>query len=245
MVIMSDNDIFKTIPQREKLSDLVVDQLIKLIQEGKLKLGDRLPPERELAENFGVSRTVIRESIRSLVAKGLLEVRPGSGAVVSIPDPSLVAESMSMIMRLRAEGDLFSQIFEVRSLLEVEIAGLAAQRATAEDIRVLEDNYQRMAKDCGLHETAECDVEFHPAIAKATHNGLFPIILDSVIDVLLEVRHMALSVPGAKEEALNFHREIIDYIKDKDIEGARKVMSAHIRSGQKVMTTFIDQQKQN
>jgi DNA-binding transcriptional regulator YhcF (GntR family) len=102
-VPMSDSDIYQTIPQREKLSDLVVDQLIQLIQKGKLKLGDRLPPERELAENFGVSRTVIRESIRSLVAKGLLDVRPGSGAVVSIPDSSLVAESMSMIMRLRAE----------------------------------------------------------------------------------------------------------------------------------------------
>lgn len=240
---MSDNNIFKTIPQREKLSDLVVDQLIKLIQDGALKLGDRLPPERELAENFGVSRTVIRESIRSLVAKGLLEVRAGSGAVVSIPDPSLVAESMGMIMRLRAEGDLFPQIFEVRNLLEVEIAGLAAKRATPEDIRVLEENYERMTQDCGIQETAECDVEFHAAIAQATHNGLYPIILDSVIDVLLEVRNMALSIPGAKEEALDFHREIIDCIKVKDVEGARKVMAAHIQSGEKVMKSFIDQRE--
>lgn len=239
---MSSDDIYKALPQREKLSDLVVDQIIKLIYDGKLKLGERLPPERELAENFGVSRTVIRESIRSLVAKGLLEVRPGSGAVISVPDASVVSESMSMIMRLGAGDELYSQLFEVRRLLEVEFAGLAAERADNQDLEKLEKNLLNMEVDCTLEEAAACDVEFHASIARATHNELYPIILDSVIEVLLELRNLALSVPGTKEEAIQYHREIFESIKNKDVNRARKVMAEHLKSGEAVMKSIIEKQ---
>lgn len=239
---MSSTGIYSTLPQREKLSDQVVDQLEHLIRSGTLEFGDRLPPERELADSFGVSRTVVREAIRSLVAKGLLDVKPGSGAVVSIPDSSLVSESMSMIIRLRAEEDLYPQIFEARRLLEVEFAGLAAQRATEENLLELEEELSKMEQECSIDEAAEFDVDFHAGIARATQNEIYPIILDSVVDIFLEVRRLALSVQGSKEEAITYHRELVERFKSRDVTGARKTMLEHLKSGEKVMKSFLDKQ---
>ena len=232
---MSSKGLYNALPRQPKLTDQVVEKLIELIADGKLKPGERLPPERELAVEFDVSRTVIRESIRSLVARGLVEVRRGSGAFVSIPQTKLVAESMSLILQMGTTEDLYSQVFEVRRLLEVEIAGLAAERATPADIKEMEVQLELMENNCSVEQMAECDVEFHASLSRATHNEIYSVLLDSVVDIMLEIRHMALANPDAKRDAIEKHRMLYENVNKGDAESARKVMAEHLSTGERFM----------
>ena len=235
--------LYNALPRRPKLSDLVVEQIEESISSGKLQPGERLPPERELAEQFKVSRTAIRESIRSLTAKGLLEVRAGSGAYVSVPGTKQVSESMSLILRLSTSKDLYAQVFQVRRLLEVEIAGLAAKWAKEDDIEMMEEAVRTMETECDQGVLAECDVDFHAALANASQNELYPILLDSVVDIMIEIRRMALMNPGARDEAMNSHRKILERVKNKDVEGARLEMLSHMKRGEEFMRNAIETQK--
>ncbi len=128
----TDNAMFPRVAREPRLSDKVAELLLETIFRRGLQPGDRLPSERELGEQFGVSRTVVREAVRELAAKGLIEVRTGSGLRVAAVDAAAVSESMSLY--LRGGSVDFARVHEVRRLLEVEIAGLSAERATAEQI---------------------------------------------------------------------------------------------------------------
>jgi len=222
---------YRNVERQTRLSDQVVEQIQDLIKRGELHLGDRLPPERELAQQFNVSRTVIREAVRSLAARDLLEVRRGSGAHVSLPDASTVAESMGLILRLTSSADPFREVFEVRSLLEVEVAGLAAERATEVELADLEEQLAAMTHTADREAAAEADVEFHAQLARATHNGLFLILLDSVSDIMLEVRRRSLAVPGNKDRAIHDHSLILERVRARDAAGARSAMATHLADG--------------
>jgi GntR family transcriptional repressor for pyruvate dehydrogenase complex len=158
-------------------------------------------------------------------------VRHGSGAHVSLPDPSTVAESMSLMLRLTASTDPFRDVYEVRSLLEVEVAGLAAKRATEAQLAELHEQLEVMGATTDREAAAEADVEFHAQLARATHNGLFLILLDSVADIMLELRRRALAVPGNKEQAIRDHRQILERVLARDVVGARAAMTAHLADG--------------
>src|SRR3954452_19075793 len=133
----SDNTPFTAIHREPRLSDKVTEAIIETIVSNKLKPGDMLPPERELGRQFGVSRTVIREAVRALAAKGLLEVRSGSGVRIVAVDEGTVRESM----RHSVHGSRldYGKVDEVRRMLEVAAAGIAAERASAEDIAAMDD----------------------------------------------------------------------------------------------------------
>src|SRR5215213_8947126 len=120
--------LFGLVNRERRLSDKVAEMMLDTILSNRLNVGDRLPSERELGEQFGVSRTVVREAVRALVAKGVIEVRSGSGLRVAAVDADSVRESMSLFLRGGAID--FDKVNEVRSLLEVHIAGLAAERRT-------------------------------------------------------------------------------------------------------------------
>src|SRR5213596_1650457 len=127
--------MFPRVERERRLSDKVADLMLRSITSRDLQPGDRLPSERELGEQFGVSRTVVREAVRALVAKGVIEVRSGSGLRVAAVNAAAVSESMSLYVH--GGGIDFERVHEVRTLLEVHIAGLAAERASAEDIERL------------------------------------------------------------------------------------------------------------
>src|SRR5437868_4206273 len=120
----ADEELFRTLPRETTLANQVSQQLEALIIERRLQPGDRLPAERELARQFGVSRTVIREAVRSLAAKGMLEVRSGSGTIVRAPNAAAVSQSMTLFLRAGYPELDYRKVLEVRSILEVEIAGL-------------------------------------------------------------------------------------------------------------------------
>ncbi len=136
--------LFEQVAREPRLSDKVADMMLSTILSNRLYVGDRLPSERELGEQFGVSRTVVREAVRALVAKGVIEVRSGSGLRVAAVDAAAVSESMSLYLR-GASVD-FEKVHEVRALLEVHIAGAAAERATEEDLARLRAVHERMQR---------------------------------------------------------------------------------------------------
>ncbi|MGQ9502645.1 MAG: FadR/GntR family transcriptional regulator [Anaerolineae bacterium] len=232
--------LFKAIQRSATLVHRVTGQVEQLIIKGELRPGDRLPPERELARQFGVSRTVVREAVRSLVAKGLLEVRPGSGTLVRSPSADAVAQSLMMFLRAgRPEFDC-EKVMEIRRVLEVANAGFAAQRRTSEDLEEME----RILRDASTlsydrYRFAELDVAFHAAVARATHNELLSLLLDSVADILLTWRQFTFDVPGTPERAVMYHRAIYEQIKCGDVDGARQAMSEHLVESEDTMRKAI------
>lgn len=232
---MSGNELYTAVPARTRLSDIVSRQLQELIASGKLLPGEKLPPERDLAESFNVSRTVVREAIQSLTGKGLLEVSAGSGATISIPETSMISNSLGLIMQMRGRKDLHQQLFEVRRLLEVEVAGLAAERRNDEDLARLEEVFASMEQCDDVELYAAQDVAFHEMLAQATHNDIYPILLDSVVDHMLELRRISLTNPGNQKRAQRFHTRILDRVRAGDGDGARQAMREHLDAGEEDM----------
>jgi len=219
---------FSHLAREPRLSDRVAELLRASILERKLSPGDRLPTERELGDQFGVSRTVVREAVRTLVAKGLVEVRSGSGVYVASVDEAAVRESMNMF--LHGVGvPSYEQIHEVRRVLEVEIAARAAERATESDIEALKGAVAEMAASVGdIDAASAADLEFHRALAQATYNNLFIVILDSIGDILLEIRQATLGIRGRARKGVQFHQAILDRVAAHDVDGAKEAMRVHL-----------------
>jgi GntR family transcriptional repressor for pyruvate dehydrogenase complex len=238
-------DPFLSVVRQPNLSDQVAEQMQELIVQGRLRPGERLPSERELADRFGVSRTVIREAVRSLMAKGLLEVHSGSGMIVGTPTASSIADHFSLLLRLNSEGDPLEYIFDVRHVLEVEIAGRAARQATAADIEAMEYHLQQMADNLeDLEQAAAADVAFHAALAQATQNPLFAILLDSISEIMLEVRRLGFTLSGAPQMILEEHERILQSVKRGDVDASQAAMSEHLKAGQLLVREGVRRDKE-
>jgi GntR family transcriptional regulator, transcriptional repressor for pyruvate dehydrogenase complex len=219
-------NLFEEVQRDRRLSDKVADMMLETIVSRRLNVGDRLPSERELGEQFGVSRTVVREAVRALVAKGLIEVRSGSGLRVAAVNAATVSESMGLYL-LGGEFD-FGQVHEVRRMLEVHIAAVAAERATKEDVHALEAACDRMADALdNVERAAQLDVEFHRLIARATQNDLYLVLLDSIGKPQLEIRRSNIGA-GHGPETLKQHRAILAGIAAGDPEAASEAMAKHL-----------------
>ncbi|MEZ4634718.1 MAG: FadR/GntR family transcriptional regulator [Caldilineaceae bacterium] len=217
--------LFQPLERHSTLASRVTGQLEAMIVENRLQPGERLPSERDLALEFGVSRTVVREAVRALVAKNLLEVRPGSGTLVRRPSMASVTNSMSLLLRVGQDQVDYEKLHEVRRTLEVEIAGLAAERHTDEDLARIEKLLA--AAPATWHDQehfAQHDLAFHNALAQAAHNEIFLFVLNSLADIMLEVRRIAYTVPGLPQRAQNLHQNIVDRIRDGDPQGAQQAM---------------------
>ncbi len=224
--------LFEQVTREPRLSDKVADMMLKTILSRRLRPGDRLPSERELGEQFGVSRTVVREAVRALAAKGLIEVRSGSGLRVAAVEASAVSESMSLF--LRGSTLDYPKVHEIRATLEVQMAGVAAERRAEEDIQGLTEACERMEASVDDVEAAAVnDVEFHREIARATHNELYLVLLDAIGDAQLEVRRGNLAA-GASGETLAQHRSILEAIVAGDPDRAREAMRAHLDGVERV-----------
>ena len=220
---------FKSMAREPTLADRVTAELEGMIAGNQLRPGDSLPSVQELADQFGVSRTVVREAIRSLVARNLLEVRHGSGTTVRRPTAQNVAESIAFLLRTGAADFDFMKIVEVRLHLEVEIAGLAAERHTDADIVALEASVQEMAAlNNDRDRLAQNDVAFHTTLAHATHNELYVVLIDSLGEIMLTMRQMAFDLPGKQAEVVAYHAAVLEQVRAGNAEGARQAMRAHL-----------------
>lgn len=213
--------------QSSRLYEEVAAQIRERIVHGDLQPGDRLPPEIELAQEFGVSRPVIREAIHYLQAHGLVMVRHGSGVYVCQPSIEGFVESFSTLLQL-AEASVLS-VHEVREILEVEIAGLAAERATAEDVEALRQVIIEM--DQARNSPAkymEIDLTFHRLLAQATHNEVLGLLAQLVGELLRQSRIRLMMSPSRIEKSSAGHREIFQAVQAGDREGSRKAMRSHL-----------------
>ena len=220
--------MFEQVARAPSLSDKVSSQMLDLILSNKLQVGDRLPSERELGEQFGVSRTVIREAVRGLATKGVIDVRTGSGLRVAAVEGAAVSEMLGLYLRGRQIG--YANVHEVRLLLEVHVAGLAAAHAEAADVEQIATVNAQMAEALDDVDAAtQLDLEFHRAIARATHNDLYLVLLDSIGDYLVDVRRSNLAA-GFGKTALAHHEAILSCIRQHDDDGAREAMATHLEA---------------
>jgi GntR family transcriptional regulator, transcriptional repressor for pyruvate dehydrogenase complex len=222
----SGGALFGEVAREPRLSDKVAESMLATILSRRLQVGDRLPSERELGEQFGVSRTVVREAVRALVAKGVIEVRSGSGLRVAAVDAGAVRESMSLY--LHGSTLDFEKVHEVRALIEVHIAGLAAERATDDDIARLREVHERMRRQDGdVEAAAQDDLEFHRVIARATQNDLYLLLMDSIGSALIDIRRSNLG-SGSAPVTFDQHEAVLDRIIARDSVGARDAMATHL-----------------
>lgn len=213
-----------------RLSDDIVRQVENLILAEELGVGDVLPPERELAVQLEVSRNILREAISMLVQKGLLEVRPGSGTFVARPSAEFLRDSLVFFVRFHDSG--LYDLIEARYALEVQIADLAAQRATEEDLQFIDDCLHKLEATVGDPERyIEADICFHSALAKAARNEILQLLLDSIRGALREnIRILLQHHPTAVEEAMRSHRRIARTVREHSAEKARAAMREHLES---------------
>lgn len=210
-------------------SDDVVRLILDRIRNGELAPGDKLPNERDLAEELDVSRPVVREAISHLAGRGVVQARGGSGSTVTAINPERAGEALWLYLR-GSQGD-YSAIHEVREVIETYSAGLAAKHASEEDIARMAALIDQLADPEGdVIAAARADFEFHSEITRLTGNEIFTVILSSLQRTLLEVREHNLVSPRPFDEAVRSHTAILDAIRSRDSTAARAAMAAHLRA---------------
>lgn len=217
--------------QPAKVFEQIAEQIEKRILDGELKSGDRLPTERDLAEQFHASRTAVREAMKILAQKGLIEMRPGRGTIVIDGVHEAMQNSIGLAMKLKlGEVGGSDNLVEVREILETEIAALAAARALEKDIAAMREAITVM--DASLHDADSfiaADNLFHEALAQATQNTLILILVKSIVNPLSEQRKQIFAVEGGPQRGQMHHKRILESIVRRDPEAARVAMRAHLR----------------
>ena len=202
-------------------------QIHELIREGRFKAGDQLPSERELAETFKVSRTSVREALRALETQGLIISRTGMGNFIAdLPIESLVPPLAQLLIE---EKDALADIFELRKLIEPQIASLAAERATAGDIERMRQFLDKQREQVQRGETGvEADSELHFAIGRATQNHAIEKLVSGLLEVLSHSREESLQTAGRRQASIDSHLAIVAAIEEHDEAKAREAMRYHI-----------------
>jgi GntR family transcriptional repressor for pyruvate dehydrogenase complex len=218
--------MFKSI-KRQRVSDEIVNQIKDLISQGVLNPGDRLPPERELIREFGVSRPSLREALKSLVAQGFLEVKQGNRTFVKSITSEKLQDPLSLI--LKADTQKIFDLIEVRKAMEAWGVFHATQRGSEEDIKRLEEIIGEMktALDEGKSWEKQ-DADFHLAMAQATHNTIQTHIMFTIYDLLRESVARVFRDQGKAKKLFQQHYRIFSAIKNRSPEKARERILEHL-----------------
>ena len=220
-------------PNRSKVYEQVAEQLQKRILE-QLKPGDLLPPERELVRMLGVSRSSIRDAIRSLELLGLLEPRQGVGTIVCEPSADSLATPLAGVLLKKRK--MVGELLDVRKMIEPPLAARAAQHASASTIEAMEEILVRQQEKVQRGELAiEEDSEFHYQVALAADNSVVLKVVDVLMDLLRETRERSLQVEGRQEKALAGHRRILAALKNRDAAGAEVAMRRHLQEIERIV----------
>ena len=225
--------MFKPI-KKTRIYEEIVDEIKDLISQGRLKWGDQLPTERELSETFKVSRTCVREAFRVLESQGFLESRPGNGTYVSNNAiDTLVQPLASFILK---EKDYQIELFEMRQLLESQLAYLAAERATPENMTKMEKILRSQEEEIANGETGlDSDSDFHHALAEAANNRILLHIINTTIEFQAESRESYLLGEERAKKSLAHHKKIFSAIQKGDGELAAQAMHEHIEDVEKTL----------
>ena len=221
--------------KKTRIYEDVVSQIHELIKDGRLKAGDQLPSERELAETFKVSRTSVREALRALETQGLMVTRTGMGTFVAdLPTESLVELLAKLLIEAK---DALADIFEMRKLIEPQIAALAAERASKRDVERMREILKKQREQISQGVMAvEADAEFHFSIGQATQNQALQKLVSGLMELLSHSREESLQTPGRSAASLASHISILSAIEDNDKGRARKAMLNHIEKVEQNIT---------
>jgi GntR family transcriptional repressor for pyruvate dehydrogenase complex len=213
-----------------RISEVIVGQIRLLMRQGQLKPGDRLPPERDLCERFGVSRVTVREALRMLESSGLVEIRVGArgGAFVTAPSSNRIGEGLADLLTLSVISA--ADVTEVRMILEVGIVPLVCQHATEEDFADLEKICERSEEALrGGGYLMDMSLEFHTRVAKATHNPALEMLVESfrgpILMSLKEAKEVAPEMGGLGTQE---HERFIAAIRRRDADEASHIMREHL-----------------
>src|SRR5271167_1621631 len=214
--------------QTSRLYEQIVQQIEDSIEKGDLKPSDQLPAERELALQFGVSRTAVREAVKALREKGLVEAYPGRGTFITSETSNSIRLTLDrMIKTGQADGTL--HLVEVREILEPEIAALAATRADEESLVEMREAVSIMDKAKRDPDAfIEADLDFHLALAEAAANPLILSLIDSIVGLLREQRIKIFNVEGGPQRGQFHHKRILEAMERRDPEMARSAMRSHL-----------------
>jgi GntR family transcriptional regulator, transcriptional repressor for pyruvate dehydrogenase complex len=212
-------------------AELVVAHIRALIDQGQLKPGDRLPAERELAVQIGVSRPSVRAGLRALAAMGVVQSRHGAGTFIRSGPPVLGSEPLSFLAALH--GFTRDEMFEARRVLEVGVAGLAAERATGEHLASIAEEITGMY--ASLEEPLAFlrhDIRFHRAIAAASGNPILASLVEMVSALFYEQRRKTAGRAHDLRESAEMHRSIYNALRMRDAERSRLTMNEHLTQAQ-------------
>jgi len=239
------DNIFQNIGNKLTLSQRIERTIEGAIREKKLAIGSKLPTEREMCESFGVSRTALREALRRLSARGLINIQKGSGMYVSEINIEDAINTLNLYYDLKFDKNLLSQIIEVRSLFEPQIARLAALNRTNEDISLLEANVAEF-EQCDPDNTqmeADLDNGFHLIITKATQNPVVQVTMEPIYSLLPRMRNYIYgNIDGEKANTLSFHRSLMESIRGKEENQSHSLMKEHLDRTREIYDKYLSKE---
>ncbi|WP_044895014.1 FadR/GntR family transcriptional regulator [Bacillus alveayuensis] len=227
----------------KKIYEEVAEAIFEMIKTGVLKPGDKLHSVQQLAENFNVGRAAIREALSALRAMGLIEMKQGEGTYVREFDPSMFSLPISLAVLMNKKD--IAYLLEVRRLLEVGAAGIAARKRTEQDLRAMEHALNEMKGGIGNEELGEkADFQFHIAVATASQNPILVSLMNNVsgmmVETMRETRRIWLfSKQATSEQLLEEHIRIFEAIREQNAELAQERMREHLGNVEKVLAKYI------
>ncbi len=219
--------VYKVV-RTSRLYEQIVQQIEDSVLKGTLKPGDQLPAERELAQQLGVSRTAVREAVKALREKGLVEAYSGRGTFITDGTSHAARQSFDLMVKI-GQQESSTHLADLRLLLEPGIAAMAAESAQEEDLAALRDAVAVM--DRSLKDPAayiEADLDFHLALAEAVGNPLILSLIDSIVGLLREQRIKIFNVEGGPQRGQVFHKRILEAMEQRNPARARSAMSEHL-----------------
>ncbi len=219
--------MFEPVRTHGNLSSEVVNQIIQLIKNGELNQGDKLPAERDLAVMLGVSRTVIRDALKTLVGLGMVNIRHGMGAFINIASDQVDISRLESFLHI--DNGTVDELFQVRQILETQAVIWCIENASVKDIEQLEEIVRKAKiKDSDNLSLLTLDAQFHLKICEASGNRVLMRLMINLLDLLGESRTRTLMVSGRQKQSVSEHSYILDAIKNKDVTEATKRMSVHL-----------------
>jgi len=222
--------MFLPLENREPISAIIALQIEEAILTRKYLPGSKLPSEFELCNQFNVSRTSVREALRTLHAQGLIKIIKGKGIYVNDANSESVTDPLTKYLKLKLDRNYILDLVHARQIIEPGIAYFASKNRSKEDLKLLYSFLDDLDK-CNVNfiDLAKLDMTFHLNLAKASKNSVIPLILDPIHRLIPELSSVYATVSNAKEIAQKWHRKILRAIADKSGEKARRAMVQHLK----------------
>jgi GntR family transcriptional regulator, transcriptional repressor for pyruvate dehydrogenase complex len=217
---------------RSGITELVVQRIKELLERGDLKGGSRLPPERELAEMLGISRPSLRTALKALSVMGIIRAKPGAGTFIAEAIPEIFLEPMHFMTLIN--NTALEEVFEARLIIEAALAELAAERATEQDVQRMSEELNAMREAVDDPDAfLKHDMCFHQLIARASGNHVMSGMMDTLAQMLYQMRRETIARSHGLGEAIDWHERIFNALRRRDGKLARKLMTDHLRAAER------------